>query len=223
MFTIMEKIERILARMVQEKRLGQSFVSPLEYRNRLDRRIRIEKKLTGLMMIVLFFLYCPSINAMTVKTVYRVGSSVRNGDVRRPVEKSIKTETVRSSDSVYSRIPSLTEKEGVARYFADKFGINSETLLCTLRGESGIEGYTVKSGYTELKCGDNGKSCGIGQIQLPTWKSMRKHAGWSTEDLRGNDFENIRTTAYGMSTVWAEHWTAYRNCKAKGYKLFSKS
>jgi len=110
----------------------------------------------------------------------------------------------------------------MAKKYAKEFGINPETLLCTLNMESGVEGFERDFRgeiTTKTKCGDNGVSCGIGQIQLRTWKSIRKNAGWSQEDLRDNQEENIKTTAYGMANGWAYHWTGYRNCEKLGYKV----
>lgn len=116
----------------------------------------------------------------------------------------------------FAIIPSKEDREDIARYFAQKYGLVEDTFLCVLNHESGLTGWLPDG---SLKCGDNGRSCGIGQIQLPTWQSIRKSAGWSTEDLRGNDYENIKTTAYGMSHGWENHWTGYRICRADGYKL----
>lgn len=103
----------------------------------------------------------------------------------------------------------LSDVKGTAYSIAGEFGINPETFICVLQHESGLNSRNPDG---SLKCGDSGRSCGIGQIQLPTWISIRRHAGWSTEDRRGDDIENMRTTAYGLSTLWYEHWTGYRIC-----------
>ncbi len=110
--------------------------------------------------------------------------------------------------------PEVLKKD--VRYVSKEFGINSEMLMCVLEHESGLQSRN-KDG--SLKCGDGGRSCGLGQIQLQTWQSIRKHAGWSTEDERDNDFENMRTTAYGLSTVWPLHWTGYHICYQLGFRL----
>ena len=105
-----------------------------------------------------------------------------------------------------------------AKEIAKEYDINYETFLCVLNGESGIESVSRVDGT--LKCGDNGASCGLGQIKCPTWQSIRRHAGWDTDcSLRADDEENLKTTAYGLATVWKYHWTAYRNCEALGYSL----
>lgn len=105
----------------------------------------------------------------------------------------------------------------LAQSTAKEFGMDPDTLLCVLNQESGVESHDPTTG--NLKCGDNGASCGIGQIKLGTWKSIRKNAGWDTQDLRWNDSENIRTTAYGITHGWQEHWTGYRTCHAWGYEI----
>ena len=99
--------------------------------------------------------------------------------------------------------------EEQARSIAREFNINEEVFVCTLRKESGLNS---KWANGTLKCGDGGRSCGIAQIQLATWKSIRRHAGWSQDDLRADDTESMRTAAYGISTVWKYHWTGYRLC-----------
>ena len=108
-----------------------------------------------------------------------------------------------------------------ATEIAHAFNINPETFVCVLNQESGLESRVRVNGELtdQLKCGDNGESCGLGQIKLGTWQSIRRHAGWSIDDLRGDDEENMKTTAYGLSTVWPEHWTGYRICRDMGYKL----
>lgn len=108
-----------------------------------------------------------------------------------------------------------TKAINMAREEADKFGVDQELLLCVLQDESGVESHDPKTGV--LKCGDNGASCGIGQIKIGTWKLIRRQAGWDTEDQRENDYENIRTTAFGIANGWATHWTGYRKCKVAGY------
>jgi hypothetical protein len=100
---------------------------------------------------------------------------------------------------------------------AKEFGMDPETLLCVLNRESGVESHDPATG--KLKCGDNGASCGIGQIKLGTWESIRKTAGWDQEDKRWDDHENVRTTAYGITHGWEEHWTGFRDCRDMGYKI----
>ncbi len=109
-----------------------------------------------------------------------------------------------------------TDTVALARQVAKEFSLNEETFLCVLQYESGLNSRTADG---SLKCGDNGRSCGLGQIQYPTWVSIRRNAGWSTDDLRGDDYENLRTTAYGLKTYWKYHWSGYRLCEAKGYSL----
>lgn len=177
-------------------------------------------------VLVVFLALCSPAEAVTIKVTYKTYAP----HVTKKAPLTQKGHVVPSSDtkanvgqntasSMYAVIPNAKEREDIARHFAKKYGLNEETFICTLKKESGLNGWRPDG---SLKCGDNGASCGIGQIQLPTWKSMRKHAGWSTEDLRGNDYENIKTTAYGMATYWPEHWTGYRLCKAEGYELFAK-
>lgn len=109
-----------------------------------------------------------------------------------------------------------TDTVSLARQVARDFSINEDTFLCVLQHESGLNSRTADG---SLKCGDNGRSCGLGQIQYPTWVSIRRNAGWSTEDLRGDDYENLKTTAYGLKTSWKYHWSGYRLCEAQGYSL----
>lgn len=104
---------------------------------------------------------------------------------------------------------SVEDVKSVARGFAAEYKINPDTFLCVLQKEAG---FASRRPDGSLKCGDGGASCGLAQIQLPTWISMRNHAGWSTDDLRHDDYENLRTTAYGLATLWREHWTGYRIC-----------
>lgn len=104
-------------------------------------------------------------------------------------------------------VPQSTEQQ--ARSIAREFNINEDVFVCTLRKESGLNS-TWSDGT--LKCGDGGRSCGIAQIQLGTWRSIRKHAGWSQDDLRADDIESMRTAAYGISTLWRYHWTGYKLC-----------
>ena len=131
-------------------------------------------------------------------------------------------ETAANADAVLPEIqisfkPRKMEAIKLAEHFAKEFGMDSETLLCVLNQESGVESHDPLTG--KLKCGDNGASCGIGQIKLETWRIIRKDAGWDTEDLRWNDSENIRTTAYGITHKWPTDWTGYRTCRDMGYKI----
>ena len=104
----------------------------------------------------------------------------------------------------------------LARSVAKEIGINEDTFLCVIQKESG---FNSRRPDGSLKCGDNGLSCGLGQIQLPTWMSIRRHAGWSQDDLRADDYENLKTTAYGLKNGWKYHWSAYRYCESQGYTL----
>ena len=113
-------------------------------------------------------------------------------------------------------VPNSGSTVDLARSVARETGINEETFLCVIQKESGFNSRRLDG---SLKCGDNGQSCGLGQIQLPTWMSIRRHAGWSQEDLRADDYENLKTTAYGLKNGWKYHWSAYRYCESQGYSL----
>ena len=115
-----------------------------------------------------------------------------------------------------------TKNIQTAKKYAKEYGISSETLLCTLNMESGVEGFERDFRgelTTKTKCGDGGISCGVGQIKKATWTGIRKVCGLPTEDIRDNEEENIKTTACGMANGYEYHWTGYRNCEKLGYKL----
>lgn len=103
-----------------------------------------------------------------------------------------------------------------AKKIAQQYNIPEGTFLCVIQYESGFQSH-----YSDgsLKCGDSGRSCGLGQIQYPTWRSIRSHAGMSLDDLRGDDYENLITTAYGLTHGWKYHWTGYNICASQGYTL----
>lgn len=119
----------------------------------------------------------------------------------RPETKNINKE---------SWYPNKWEAEDVAKYWASKYGVNEELFVCVLRNESGLSSRLGGS----LKCGDNGQSCGIAQFKLSTFLSIRRNAGWTQEDLRGNDYEAIKTAAYGFANGWKYHWTPYQLCRS---------
>ena len=104
----------------------------------------------------------------------------------------------------------------LARSIAQQYNINEDAFLCIIQKESG---FNSRRPDGSLKCSDHGASCGLGQIQYPTWVSIRRKAGWSTEDLRADDTENLKTVAFGLTNGWKLHWTAYHVCKAQGYDL----
>lgn len=131
------------------------------------------------------------------------------------VEKAVTTS--KNKEVNISSLDRKSETIQMAREIADQHGLDQEMLLCVLNDESGVESHNPKTG--EVKCGDNGASCGIGQIKIGTWKLIRRQAGWSQEDNRANDYENIQTTAYGIMNGFASHWTGYRNCVKRGYKI----
>lgn len=126
------------------------------------------------------------------------------------------------SEKVY-KLRYIADKEDVklvATKFAEKYKINPEGLICMTMRESGLDGKRLNGQY---KCGDSGASCGLTQIQCPTWISIRKHMGRDTDcALVHDDYENLETAAYGVSTYWAEHWTGYRLCRDEGYQFFYK-
>ena len=104
----------------------------------------------------------------------------------------------------------------LAKKISQQYSIPESTFLCVIQYESGFQSH-----YSDgsLKCGDSGRSCGLGQIQYPTWRSIRSHSGMSLDDLRGDDYENLVTTAYGLSHGWKYHWTGYNICASQGYTL----
>lgn len=104
----------------------------------------------------------------------------------------------------------------MARSLAREAGINDDMFVCIIQKESGFNSRRVDG---SLKCGDNGASCGLAQFQLPTWMSVRRHAGWSQEDLRADDYENLKTAAYGLKNGWKYHWTGYHVCASQGFTL----
>lgn len=164
----------------------------------------------GLMIVaaaatLLFLLLPPIVNKFTpVKAVSHIIVQQKQIPTQIPdVSKS-----GRGGD-ISSTSPVLFDIREKAREIAKEFKINPDTFECVIEHESGFHSRRPDG---SLKCGDSGASCGLGQIQLATWKSIRRHAGWSEEDLRADDIENLRTTAYGLSTLWYEHWTAYQYC-----------
>lgn len=168
---------------------------------------------TAIILVFLAYLFLPAVT---------LAKSVRDYSVRHIVQFAKKTEPApvvqenasKPRQNEWFTTPADTEE--VARSIASKFGINPDTFVCVLKKESGL--YSRRTDKS-LKCGDNDKSCGLGQIQYPTWRSIRRHAGWSQDDLRGNDMENLKTTAYGLKNGWKYHWTGYRTCEKEGYYL----
>lgn len=111
---------------------------------------------------------------------------------------------------------SSSQNVQLVKQLAGEFVINESAFMCTIQKESGFNGHYADG---SIKCGDHGASCGIGQFQLGTFLSIRRHAGWSQEDLRGDDYESLKTVAYGLKNGWKYHWTAYKVCESQGYSL----
>lgn len=146
-------------------------------------------------------------------------------NINRPVRVIINKPVVRVEDA-----PIKSEKVYKLRYIADKedvklvasriavkYNINPEGFLCMIMRESGMNGKRLNGQY---KCGDSGASCGLTQIQCPTWISMRSKMGKDPDcSLVHDDYENLETAAYGVSTYWPEHWTGYRLCRDEGYRF----
>jgi hypothetical protein len=177
-----------------------------------------------LSILLALFLFTKPVAAYTIKLKYHINSpksTIRSHKFSSPTPTPLPdgTREKPAPDGLENKnliILSRDEAEGYARKLARQYKINEEAVVCTFIQESG---FLSRRPDGSLKCGDGGASCGTGQIQLPTWKSMRKHAGWTTEDLRGNDVENIKTTVYGLATLWKYHWTGYRTCESMGLKI----
>lgn len=142
-----------------------------------------------------------------------------------PVTVIIKKPAVRvvdqpiKSEKIY-KIRYIADKEEVkliAERAAKKYGVNPEGFTCMTMKESGLDGKRLNSAF---KCGDGGASCGLTQIQCPTWQSMRNKMGKDPDcSYIFDDYENLETAAYGVSTYWPLHWTGYRLCVAEGYSF----
>lgn len=172
---------------------------------------------------IIFLFLAHSADAMTVRVKYQI-SDKKEAKMVKQIKKTEKPQILRDFiQSVYASDKTAgnyrLHKDAViekARQIAREYQINEEAFLCVIGKESG---YESKNADGSLKCGDNGESCGLGQIKIGTWESIRRHAGWDIQDRRADDIENLKTTAYGLSTLWRNHWTGYRLCREEGYSL----
>ncbi len=96
-------------------------------------------------------------------------------------------------------------------YFANIYGADSSLVKRVVDNESG--------GKHNVKCGDGGRSCGIAQIQIPTWKDLeQKYNLEFAEDLNYNSqFDQLKIITWGIARGYGNKWTAYR-CIMNGGK-----
>jgi hypothetical protein len=88
--------------------------------------------------------------------------------------------------------------------YAEEYGVSVRYLTCIAREESRFNSEAV---------GDSGKARGVYQFHLGTWQSFRRQMGLSTEDLRTDEEEATRTTAWAISKNLDGHWSVADECQ----------
>ena len=93
--------------------------------------------------------------------------------------------------------------EELIKFYAEKFGVSERLLACIIWEESKNDPDAI---------GDDGKARGLGQFWWGTWKDFRRAMGLSTQDMRTDKAEAIKTTAWALSQDLGYHWTTYWRC-----------
>lgn len=101
-------------------------------------------------------------------------------------------------------------------YFAKLYGADSSLVKRVIDNESDGK---------HNKCGDNGLSCGIGQIQKTTWIDLeQKYNEVFKEDLNyTSQFDQLKLTTWSIANGYGNRWTAYRCIKNGGTYSFWSS
>lgn len=72
----------------------------------------------------------------------------------------------------------------------------------------------LESDFAWDAIGDDGKAHGLFQFHLPLWREQRAKMGLSTEDLRLDPVENVRTAMFTMSQGLGCRWSTWEMAKA---------
>ena len=93
--------------------------------------------------------------------------------------------------------------------YSDRYGVSASYMVCLAKAESQFNPEAV---------GDHNLAIGIWQYHLGTWRLFRGQMGLSTEDLRDDEEESTKTTAWALSQGLDNHWTPLRRGDCRNLK-----